>query len=142
MRLLACGGRDYHNRDRVFATLDRINEKRPITAIIEGAATGADALAAEWAMARGVQLCECPAGWKIHGKKAGPVRNEFMASLAPDGAVAFGGGTGTAHMIGILKRRGIAVMEVDRDDTWDTPADTAPSAGRTTTDADAAGGAK
>jgi len=119
LRLLACGGRDYHNRDRVFATLDRIHEKKTITAIIEGAATGADALSAEWAMARGIQLCECPAGWKIHGKKAGPMRNEFMASLAPDGAVAFGGGVGTAHMVGILKRRGITVMEVDRDDAWD-----------------------
>lgn len=128
MRLLACGGRDYHNRDRVFATLDRIHEKKTITAIIEGAATGADALAAEWAMARGIQLCECPAGWKIHGKKAGPMRNEFMASLAPDGAVAFGGGTGTAHMIGILKRRGITVMEVDRDDAWDAGRDAATPA--------------
>lgn len=128
MRLLACGGRDYHNRDRVFATLDRIHEKKTITAIIEGAATGADALAAEWAMARGIQLCECPAGWKIHGKKAGPVRNEFMADLAPDGAVAFGGGTGTAHMIGVLMQRGITVMEVDRDDAWDAATDTATPA--------------
>jgi hypothetical protein len=66
---------------------------------------------------------------------------EFMASLGIDGAVAFGGGTGTAHMIGILKRRGITVMEVDRDDAWDAPAETAMGAGRTT-DADTTGGAK
>lgn len=109
MRLLVCGGRHYHNRDRVFATLDRIHEKKTITAIIEGAATGADALAAEWAMNHDINLAECYGGGAT----------EFMASLVPDGAVAFGGGTGTAHMIGILKRRGIAVMEVDRDDAWD-----------------------
>ena len=141
MRLLTCGGRDYHNRDRVFATLDRINEKRPITAIIEGAATGADALAAEWAMNHDINLAEC------YGAGA----TEFMASLGVDGAVAFGGDTGTAHMVGILKRHGITVMEVDRDDAWDAPVDTTPSAGRTTetppgagrtTDADTTGGAK
>jgi len=132
MRLLVCGGRHYHNRDRVFATLDRIHEKKTITAIIEGAATGADALAAEWAMNHDINLAECYGGGLT----------EFMASLVPDGAVAFGGGTGTAHMISVLKRRGITVMEVDRDDAWDTSVGTAPSAGRTTTDADAAGGAK
>ena len=118
MRLLVCGGRDYHNRDRVFATLDRIHEKKTITAIIEGAATGADALAAEWAMNHDINLAECYGGGAT----------EFMASLAPDGAVAFGGGTGTAHMIGILKRRGITVMEVDRDDAWDAATDTATPA--------------
>ena len=131
MRLLTCGGRDYHNRDRVFATLDRINEKRPITAIIEGAATGADALAAEWAMNHDINLAEC------YGAGA----TEFMASLGVDGAVAFGGDTGTAHMVGILKRHGITVMEVDRDDAWDTSADTATGAGRTAA-ADTTGGAK
>ena len=120
MRLLVCGGRHYRDRDRVFATLDRIHDKRPITAIIEGAATGADALAAEWAMNHDINLAECYGGGLT----------EFMASLLPDGAVAFGGGTGTAHMISVLKRRGITVMEVDRGDAWvaEPGADTATPA--------------
>ena len=119
MTLIVCGGRHYRDRDRVFATLDRINEKRPITAIIEGAATGADALAAEWAMNHDINLAECYGGGLT----------EFMASLGVDGAVAFGGGTGTAHMISVLKRRGITVMEVDREDTWDAEPGAAGTAG-------------
>lgn len=120
MILLACGGRDYHNRDKVFSTLDRIHENKKITAIVEGAGRGADGLAAEWATLKGVQVCECPAAWKIHGKAAGPMRNRFMASLPVEGAVAFGGGKGTANMLTLLREKGITVMEVDRADNWET----------------------
>lgn len=115
MTLLVCGGRDYRKRDTVFATLDAIHAKRGIGAIIEGASTGADALAGEWAMRKGIQLCECYANFEVLGKRAGPQRNAFMATLPIDGAVAFGGGRGTADMITRLKRRGIKVMEVDRE---------------------------
>lgn len=114
MRILVCGGRDYLNKERVFQTLDNIHRQRGITSIVEGGATGADELAAEWAIKNGVDLAECPANWNKHGKYAGPKRNKFMASLNIDGGVAFAGGAGTQGMVDILKERGIKVMEIDR----------------------------
>lgn len=114
MRLLVFGGRDYYDKEKVFSTLDAIHAKRGVDSVIEGGCIGADALAAEWAIQRGIDLAECQANWKVHGNAAGPRRNRFMASLLPDGAVAFGGGRGTEGMIKILEERGVKVMEVDR----------------------------
>lgn len=114
MRLLVCGGRDYYNKARVFETLDRIHKVKGIDSIVEGGQTGADSISAEWAFANGVDLAECQANWKKHKGYAGPKRNKFMSTLNIDGAVAFGGGKGTAGMIKILEEKGIKVMEVDR----------------------------
>lgn len=40
LRLIVCGGRDYYDRSRVFATLDRIHGQKPIGLIIHGAVPG------------------------------------------------------------------------------------------------------
>lgn len=56
MRLLVCGGREYQDGEWVYAVLDRIHSLRSITLIIEGEATGADALTRAWARSGGVPL--------------------------------------------------------------------------------------
>jgi hypothetical protein len=112
-RVLVCGGRDYADRDRLFATLDRIHAERAITLVIHGGARGADRLSGEWATAR---LCECisyPAQWEIYGPRAGPMRNQQMLDEGrPDLVVVFPGGRGTANMLRKAQLAGVEVVIV------------------------------
>ena len=50
MRVLVCGGRDYHDRDHIHNTLCILDARLgPITCVIHGAATGADEEGMIWA---------------------------------------------------------------------------------------------
>lgn len=115
MRLLVCGGRDYFKRDKVFAALDRVIEKRTVEYVIHGGATGADSLAGQWAEARGIP-CRVFAvtreDWRTHGKAAGPMRNDRMLrDGSPDGVVAFPGRSGTTDMVRRAETWGIPVWK-------------------------------
>ncbi|WP_429016050.1 DUF2493 domain-containing protein [Comamonas sp. 4034] len=110
--LCVCGGRDYQDRERVFSTLDRVHSKRPVTLLVHGDASGADSLAAAWAIVQGVQIRAFPAAWNKHGRRAGPIRNSEMVACGIDGLVAFPGGNGTADMVRQAYAAGVAVMEV------------------------------
>ncbi len=110
--LCVCGGRDYQDKDRAFATLDRVHSKRPISQLVHGGASGADALAGEWAAQRGVAVKVFPADWQAHGRAAGPRRNADMVAYGIDGLVAFPGGRGTADMVRQCRASAITVMEV------------------------------
>lgn len=112
MILLCCGGRDYNDNAKVFETLDAIHAEAPVTLVIHGGASGADALAGRWALYRGVHVEEHYADWATHGKAAGPIRNAKMLSRNPDLVVAFPGGRGTAHMVRIAKAKGTLVREI------------------------------
>lgn len=113
LRVLACGGRDYTDRERVYQVLDQVHAKRGIALLIHGAARGADNLAGDWAKARGVEAAPYPADWTRDGRAAGPIRNQRMLDEGkPGGVVAFPGGTGTAHMIRISREAGLGVMVV------------------------------
>lgn len=111
MILLVCGGRDYTDRDAAFAALDRAHAKRPVTVLIHGAQTGADTLAGEWAEARGVKVIGVRALWEVHGNAAGPLRNQAMLDMEPEGAVALPGGRGTADMVRRCRSAGVPVWE-------------------------------
>lgn len=120
MRLLVCGSRTFAFRRAVFETLDNVHKLRPITCIIEGGATGADALAGLWAKENHIELIEVPADWKTHGKAAGPIRNKEMLRLNPDKVFAFVDkplkeSRGTAHMVSIATKEGVPtkVFEVE-----------------------------
>ena len=99
----------YADRDRVFATLDRIHSLRTIVEVIQGEAPGADRWAREWALNRGVTLTRCRAEWEKYGKRAGPIRSRQMLELKPDGVVAFPGGRGTQDMITAAQEAGVPV---------------------------------
>lgn len=118
--VLVCGGRDYTNRQRAFAVLDKLALRVEILAVRHGAARGADALADEWARSRGYVVQPYPADWDRHGKAAGPIRNrEMLAACDPAVpslrvvcVVAFPGGSGTADMIRQSKAAGLPVWAV------------------------------
>lgn len=114
MRVLVCGGRDYSDIERVYAELDSIHQARPITCIIEGGAKGADYLACRWSAARGLsEHARFNADWTLHGKAAGPKRNQKMLDEGkPTLVVAFPGGRGTADMISRAKKAGVVVRIV------------------------------
>lgn len=115
LSLLVCGGRAYSDRNELSAALTRIHRRRGIVVVIHGGASGADALAKEWAQRHGINTIGYPADWAKHGKAAGPIRNAFMLEHAkPDAVMAFDGGRGTADMVKRAKGAGIPVWR-----TWD-----------------------
>jgi hypothetical protein len=113
MRVLVCGGRDYTNMKVAAGLLDRVHALRPITCIIQGDARGADSLAKTWAMNRGIQCDSYPANWNKFGKQAGYIRNiQMLEEGKPAAVIAFPGGRGTGHMMGLALAEGLPVLDV------------------------------
>lgn len=111
--ILVCGGRDFADRALVFYALDRVLAKFGTVAIVQGGARGADATAHEWATFHKQMLINCPANWQLHGKAAGPIRNQFMLDQwHPKLVVAFPGGRGTADMVKRAHDGGVEVREL------------------------------
>lgn len=113
-RVLVTGGRNYGNREHVYRVLDSL---QPVQVVIHGDAGGADTLAKEWAIERGVPHDPHPADWenldgvprshrkfnirtkRMYNVKAGFDRNEEMLRrTCPTHVVAFTGGRGTNDM--------------------------------------------
>lgn len=109
LTLIVCGGRNFRDREYVFKVLDFVREKRDISLIIHGGATGADSLADEWAIARGMERMAFKANWELYGKAAGPKRNSVLADIG-DGVIAFPGGSGTADMIRQARAKNIPIL--------------------------------
>src|SRR5690348_16842040 len=110
-RVLVCGGRDYVDRDALYAALDRLHSEHRFTILIAGGARGADTLAAQWAEDRGIPTEVYMADWQGQGRKAGPIRNQRMLDDGhPDLVVAFPGGKGTAGMMALSRKAGIEVI--------------------------------
>lgn len=113
MRVLVTGGRDYSDKARVFSVLAAVHSKHGVTVVIHGGARGADALSAEWARLRKIPCVEFPADWDKHKKAAGILRNiEMLRDGKPDCCIAFPGGKGTAHMLGLMRKSGLPLWEV------------------------------
>jgi hypothetical protein len=111
--VLVCGGRNYdgdHPWNHVMDVLGEFHAATPISAIIEGGATGADSLARSWAKMHRVKCITVPADWAAHGRAAGPIRNRRMLfDFKPDIVIAFPGGRGTEDMIRQAEQLGIKV---------------------------------
>jgi hypothetical protein len=115
--VIVCGGRDYRDRARVFAALDRAHAREPITLVVHGACedpktrmlSGADRWADEWARERGVDVEPHPANWDLWKRSAGPMRNSQMARAGAHGCIAFPGGNGTQNMVRNANQHNIPV---------------------------------
>ena len=113
-RMIICGGRDRHLTDGDRVMLDIWHRVLGITEIVSGGARGVDADGKAWAIARGLPVKEFLAFWDIHGKKAGPLRNEQMAEYASGGYCAvFPGGRGTSDMERRARKHGLMVLRAD-----------------------------
>ncbi|MDE3796953.1 DUF2493 domain-containing protein [Sinorhizobium meliloti] len=99
MRLVVTGGRDYCDTARIWAALDELHARRPVSVLIEGEARGLDIRARVWAKRKGIAVDPYPADWDNLGKSAGGIRNQWMIDLGkPDFGLVFPGGRGTADM--------------------------------------------
>ena len=108
MRLLVTGGRDYSDFQALCTILDQIHKETPVTLLIHGGARGADSLAGAWAALRQTPVRVFTANWDLHGKAAGPLRNQQMLTEGhPDAYLAFPGGQGTADMVQRCRKQGI-----------------------------------
>jgi predicted Rossmann-fold nucleotide-binding protein len=113
MRVLVCGGRHFGDQRRLYAVLDQLHAERGFALVIAGGARGADTLAEEWAKAVALPCRVLLADWAGLSRKAGRIRNEQMLSQGqPHLVVAFPGGRGTAHMVGIARAAGLEVIEI------------------------------
>lgn len=112
-RILVCGGRDFSDRDAVFGALDLVKSAVGEMTVIQGGASGADALAREWcAKQPSIHMINEPADWNAHGRAAGPIRNQKMLDdHKPDCVLAFAGGRGTADMVRRARAAGVKVVE-------------------------------
>lgn len=128
LRVLVCGGRDFHERQRVWDFLDQIaGERGPITVVMQGGASGADHHALTWAMAHKINVESFKADWRNlshpdavivergdlkYDALAGFRRNQRMLDEGkPDLVIGFPGGTGTADMLTRAKRAKVEVIE-------------------------------
>lgn len=112
-RVLVCGGRNYNNRDRVYAVLSKLHEEAGIDVVIHGGARGADDSADKWAFSCGVDVQMYEADWENQGSFAGPMRNTRMLNEGkPDLVIAFPGGRGTADMVKKARRAGVSVVMI------------------------------
>lgn len=108
MRVLVCGGRNYHNYTFVKSVLDDLPKEGLV--IIQGGARGADSLALDWSKENNVSYETFPADWVAYGKSAGFIRNkEMLTHGKPDLVIAFPGGKGTENMIAQAKKADIDV---------------------------------
>lgn len=117
MRICVTGGRDFADREMLYRALDALHPDE----LAHGAAKGADTLAEEWAVERGVEGPTFPADWTLHqgcrcrpGTRfcafAGHRRNrQMLTRFKPDLLVAFPGGKGTIGCCRIALELGIPV---------------------------------
>jgi predicted Rossmann-fold nucleotide-binding protein len=114
MKVLVCGGRNFRSPAQVWRALDDLHARHGFTALMQGGASGADAMARDWATTKpAIQRFVCRADWDKHGRAAGPIRNARMLEWQPDMVVAFPGGRGTENMVAQAERAGVTVHRVD-----------------------------
>lgn len=112
MKVLVTGGREFKDSALLYERLAELHGRRRITLVIQGGATGADALAKEWARVHDIACHQERAEWGRLGFSAGPIRNGKMLDMKPDIVVACPGNRGTADCIKQAEKRGIHVLRI------------------------------
>ena len=109
MVVIVTGGRHYANKQLVRRVLDFLKPDK----VVQGGATGADALALNWAKDKDVEWKTYPADWTQFGKAAGPIRNKAMLEAHPFALVlAFPGNVGTAGCVQMAEKRNMLVWRI------------------------------
>lgn len=115
MRVLVCGSRRWHDRDRIGRRMFDLPPSDE-TVVVHGAARGADRIAEQEAQKCGLFVEAHPADWERHGKRAGIIRNLEMLDSGVDLVIAFwdGRSSGTKHTMDEAHRRGIPVEVIEK----------------------------
>ncbi|WP_258047458.1 DUF2493 domain-containing protein [Streptomyces sp. SM13] len=126
-RVLVTGSRDWQEIGAIRRALNEVLAVRPhnqpLVVVHGDCPTGADIMAKVWALTTFTPACTDdyervteephPAAWHLHGRKAGPIRNQNMVNKGADLCLAFirngsRGATGCANLAeaaGIPTRR-------------------------------------
>ena len=89
-KLIIAGNRNFKSYyfvlDQFSQYLDYLEETKPNNKfiLVNGLATGVDALAYKIAKANNMKIKEFPADWDKHPRAAGPIRNAQMADYATE----------------------------------------------------------
>ena len=124
-RVLVTGSREFDNLEMIDEALYNVwfdnigHDSDDKLVIIEGGAVGADRLAAKSATGN-PDVCileEYPAQWNLHGKAAGPIRNQQMLDTGVDLVLAFykkgAGNRGTQDMVNRAEAAGVTVVRYE-----------------------------
>ena len=112
MRIIVTGGRHYSD----FSLVEKILAALKPEFVIQGGATGADALAKRWANENNVPFKTYDADWDRYGNSAGPIRNAQMCQENQDAwVVAFPGKKGTRNCVSCAKVLGMTVLRVENE---------------------------
>lgn len=109
MKTIIAGSR--HIKDAAIVCKAVELSKFEITEVVSGGAPGVDTAGEAIAETMGLPLKVFPAKWEIHGRAAGPIRNQQMAEYA-DALIAVwdGKSKGTKDMIDRASEQGLAVF--------------------------------
>lgn len=123
MRIIVCGGRGFDDREAMYRDLDAFRAEHGISFLIEGGQVsrdtatlrkwGADFWAKCWRETRGVPGISVRPDWILHGRAAGPIRNQRMIDeQRPDALLCAPGGRGTADMRRRALKANLPVFEI------------------------------
>lgn len=116
-RILVTGSRSWTNAAVIRSALYRVCYSNLFDrcVVVHGfCESGADAIADRWCLEHedlGVRVERHPAAWDVHGRSAGPIRNEAMVKLGADVCLAFikDGSPGASHCMAAARKALIPV---------------------------------
>ncbi len=88
MKLAVVGSRSFTDWELLKKSIDDVRQQFVITEIVSGGAQGADSLGERYARENNLKLTLFIPDWKLHGKKAGILRNRDIIAAA-DFVIAF-----------------------------------------------------
>ena len=114
MKIIIAGGRDINDYEIVKTTIEDSPFNKQITEVISGGCRGIDMLGQKWAEDNNIPFRIFFPDWDIHGKSAGPIRNENMIKKGnADGLIIIwdGKSIGSKNMKKLAQKYNIKIYE-------------------------------
>jgi hypothetical protein len=116
-RIIVCGTREWDDAEVMKWVMRGLRKQASLSVtLVHGAARGADRMAGAYAARYGWDEEPWPALWDRFGKRAGFIRNQYMADAGADLCIGFlrrdQKNAGTQDMMARARKAGIKVVEV------------------------------